>query len=243
MNNRFCFSRFKMLEKYHAKESLLFCLLLCAILSGVYLIAYYLNQAENMETAPFIKRIGLLVYMLAPCLFERPLNSYNSTLEFLLPCSTEEKYLHLWLKYCLVTPGVLILSALFLFTVTGLFQGGDLFMRDILGTFALDHSFLWMTTVFQPVFFTGYFLFKKRVLLKSLASTIALFLTTALLIGLLEYMVPAKVEINNALANPIYNFPVSATYRFLIHLSTFFPVCFVVGMWIVSYRLLKEKEI
>lgn len=243
MNNRFSLSRFKTLERYHAKENVWFCLLLFAIASGTYLIAFYLNLAENMQTAPFIKRIGLLIYMLAPCLFERPLNSYHSTIDFLLPCSTIEKYLHLWLKYCLVTPVILILSTLFLFTVSRLFQGSDLFIRDVCGSFSFDYSFICMTTVFQPIFFTGYFLFKKKALLKSLLSIIAFLLTSTLFISLLEYLLPEKIEINNLLANPIYNFPVSGTYSFLIHASTFFPIIFVIGMWITSYRLLKEKEI
>lgn len=239
----FSLSRFKTLEQYHAKESLLFCLLLFTIISGTYLIAFYLNQAENMETAPFIKRIGLLVYMLSPCLFERKLNSYNSTLEFLLPCSPFEKYLHLWLKYCLATPVVILLSTLFLLTASRIGQGGDLFIRDLLGTFSGDYSFLWMTAVFQPVFFTGYFFFRKKALLQSLLSTIAILLTSAILVSLLAGILPEKVEINNLLANPIYSFPVSGKYSFLIQASTFFPVFFVVGMWIASYRLLKEKEI
>lgn len=243
MNDIFSIKRFKALEKYYAKETLWFCFLLFSIMAGTYLVAFYLNLAENMESAPFVKRIGLLLYMFSPCLFEKKLDSYNSMLDFLLPSSAFEKYLHIWLKYYLITPVMIILSTFFLFTITGMLQEGDLFVHEILTTFSFDYSFIWMITVFQPVFFTGYFLFKKRPFLMSFLSTVALIFSSGLLISMLNFLIPEKVEINNWLSNPIYSFPVYGAYRFFIPATTFFPIVFVVALWITSYRLLKEKEI
>jgi hypothetical protein len=243
MNRYFNFRRFFALEKYYAKETIIFCILLFSIIAGTYIITLYLNVSESIDSAPFVKRIGLLLFMFSPCLFEKRMNSYNSVLDFMLPSSVLEKYLHLWIKYYIISPMVITLSVILMFFITKILFGGQMFVNEVLSAFSFDYSFIWLIAVFQPVFFTGYFLFKKKFFLKSLTSSLIIIIISVTIISLMEYFIPEGVEINNLLANPIYNFPLSDEHQFAIEVSTFFPLIFVVGLWISSYMLFKEKEI
>lgn len=243
MNNKFSLKRFCALEKYYAKETIIFCVILFSIITGTYIITLYLNVSENVDSAPFVKRIGLLLFLFSPCIFERRMNSYNSILDFMLPSSVFEKYLHIWIKYYLISPIVIISSILLMFFITRTFLSEDIFTYKVMSTLNFDYSFIWLTAVFQPVFFTGFFFFRKRFFLKSLFASIITVIISVTIISAMGYFIPENVEINNLLANPIYSIPLSEKFHLLIKISTFFPLLFVASLWVSSYILFKEKEI
>lgn len=243
MKNKFSFNRFCALEQYYAKETIVFCVILFSIISGTYLITLYLNISENIDSAPFVKRIGLLLFLFSPCIFERRMNSYNSILDFMLPSSVFEKYLHIWIKYYLISPMVIVLSIMLMFFLNKILINDNAFSYETINTFRFDYSFIWLIAVFQPVFFTGYFFFKKRFFIKSLCISFIIIIASVAIISIMEYFIPDGVVINNLLANPIYSVPLSKEFDFLINISTFFPLVFVIGLWISSYMLFKEKEI
>jgi hypothetical protein len=239
MKNKFYFKRFCALERYHAKETMRYGVLLFSIILGTYLVTCLLSYMGHTDSTLFVKRIGLLLFLFAPCLFERKMNSYNSVIDWMLPASVLEKYLHIWLKYYVITPVVIIVSSALLFAVNQSLPGNEPVIYE---TLMVDYSSVWLVAVFQPIFFTGYFFFEKRNFIYSLLISITLLLVSGVIISVMETFMPENMEINNLLTNPIYSIQLPKRYQMLITASTYAPILFAIGLWMSSYRLLKERN-
>lgn len=256
MNATFNLKRFFLLEQYKKQETGLHLLWSAGIVLGICLLcimydinkggSYYSVQTQGSE----LSRYTLWFLCLAPCLLETGITKHNSTLYLLLPASAFEKYLHLWIKYLIVLPLFCILLILLIkgaLTLTGIsylqhFSASihfDIIHKDQMLVYSL----------LQGIFFTGCFAYKQRLLIKSFAVFCLCILVSLGIIGLLASWAFPSENIHgywmaNIAAYPIYNFPVSPRAEAIIAFCNYAtPVVFLLGSWISSYFLLKEKQL
>lgn len=256
MNATFNLKRFFLLEQYKKQETGLHLLWSAGIVLGISILcmmydinkggSYYSGATQGSD----LSRYALWFLCVAPCLLETGITKHNSTLYLLLPVSAFEKYLHLWIKYLLILPLFCILLILFIkgvLTLTGISYLQH-FSASI--NFDIIHKSQMLTySLLQGIFFTGCFAYKQKMLIKSFA-VFCLFIMVCLgIIALLaSWVFPSEnvhgYWMSNIAAYPIYNFPISSGAEAVIVFCNYAtPVAFLIGSWISSYFLLKEKQL
>lgn len=255
MNATFNLKRFLLLEQYNLQETckhllwsacIVFSICLLCILFDLNHGAVYVSSQSSATS--FVKyTIGFL--LIAPCLLETNLTKRNSTLYILLPASVFEKFLHIWIKYLLLLP---VFCALLILCLKGLFSLTDItylniFSRDI-ASYIISKDYIITFSILQATFFIGYFGFKRQLLLKSLAISVAIFSICMGIILLIITLMPEKAPecywVDNLGTWPRTNYPLSATTLAIVNFCNYaVPICFVLGSWISSYFLLKEKQL
>lgn len=255
MNATFNFKRFLLLEQYNLQETCKHLLWSTCIVFSICLlcILYDLNHgaaylSTQSSAASFVK-YTIWFLLIAPCLLERNLTKRNSTLYILLPTSVFEKFMHIWIKYLLLLP---LFCTLLILCLKGLFSLTDIdylkiFSRDI-ASYKTEKDYITTFSILQATFFIGYFGFKRQLLLKSLAISVAIFSICMGIILVIITIMPEKAPegywIDNLGTWPRTNYPLSAATWAVINFCNYAaPICFVLGSWISSYFLLKEKQL
>ena len=120
MNETFNLKRFLLLERYKRAETGKHLLWSGTIVLSICIlcILYDINRGGSYY-GKFTSADNLCQYILyflfaAPCLLETNLSKHTATLDILLPASTFEKFMHIWIKYFLLFPIFCVLSLLFL---------------------------------------------------------------------------------------------------------------------------------
>jgi len=252
MKDTFSFKRFTQLQRYKFPETLLHSLFFIIIVTGIYFSLLFCDAHGWHGTYGYgylVVVLTVLILAIAPCLFENSLNKYNSIFDFTLPASTFEKFLHLYLKYVILIPvlclGIIWIlnSVMSILEISGLNEFTSVVSRII-----SIKGELMIYIMLQPVFFTGYFLFSGMVLIKSIVTSI--FLSVFIGISMDEIsncLMPEihGIKIDNVLSfSPIFSFPVSGFPEILLRVCNYAgPIIYLLGLWITSYFLLREKEI
>jgi len=252
MKNIFSFKRFTLLERYKLPETLLHCLFFIIIVTGIYfslLFCKALGWHGIYGYGSLVVSITILMLAIAPCLFENSLNKYNSIFDFTLPASTFEKFSHLYLKYVILIP-VLCLGIVWILNsiMSSLEISGLNEFTSVVSRIISIKGELMVYILLQPVFFTGYFLFRDRVLIKSIVTSIFLTVFIGIIMAALSnYLMPENhiIKIDNVLSfSPIFNFPLSESSEIILRICNYGgPLIYLFGLWITSFFLLREKEI
>ena len=184
MKDVFSFKRFLMLERYKFPETKIHSLLFIIIVTGIYFLLLFCEiQDRHSRYGSLVVSLTILMLAVSPCLFENPLNKYNSIFDFTLPVSVFEKFMHLYLKYVILIP-ILCWGTIWVFnsiiSVIGLTELNE-FTSVISRIVFIKEEFM-VYIMLQPIFFTGYFLFKNRVLIKSIMASILISLFIGIII-------------------------------------------------------------
>lgn len=253
MNKFFNPKRFFLLERYKMQETGKQLLWSTAIVLSICILSvlFDINRGEsffNYQTSgENMYHYTLWFLFIAPCLLEANLTKRSSTLYLLLPASAFEKFLHIWIKYIVLLP---LFCAFVITCLKGIFSLIDitylqLFASDIT-TYGLHKDQILTFCILQAVFFTGYFYFKRQILLKSFAAVVFIFIVCLGIIAIIMSMSPSDTQgywFNNITAWPQTNVPLSPAGAAIINFCNYAaPICLVLGSWISSYFLLKEKQ-
>lgn len=255
MNATFNLKRFLLLEQYNLQETSKHLLWTACIVFSICLlcILFDLNHGaayvSKQSSAANLVKYSIWFLLIAPCLLETNLTKRNSTLYILLPASVFEKFLHIWIKYLLLLPAF---CAILILCLKGLFASTDvtylkIFSRDI-ASYETSKDYIITYSILQATFFIGYFGFKRQLLLKSLAISVAIFSicmgVILLIITLMPENAPEGYWVDNLGTWPRTNYPLSAITQAVVNFCNYaVPICFVLGSWISSYFLLKEKQL
>lgn len=250
MKDVFSFKRFIMLERYKLPETKIHSLFFIIIVTGIYFLLLFCEiQDRHSRYGSLVVSLTILMLAVSPCLFENPLNKYNSIFDFTLPASVFEKFMHLYLKYVILIP-ILCWGTIWVFnsiiSVIGLTELNE-FTSVISRIVFIKEEFM-VYIMLQPVFFTGYFLFKNRVLIKSIMASILISLFIGIIIiEIMNNLIPEThgIQINNILSfSPTFNIPLSGSAEIILKICNYAgPIIYFSGLWITSFFLFKEKEI
>lgn len=253
MNAIFNPKRFFWLEKYKMPETIAHTFLCMAIVACIYFVMLFWAYNYGFKDQIYAHRVlslSFLMMVLSPCLFERTMNKYNSVVDFILPVPTIERFVHLLLKYVLYIPIVCFTTLIVVNLILSLFGTPQLtqFATLNIESFTRKDDQIWAFMIMQPLFFTGYFLFRDKVLLKSiLLLTIFLFGCFFITEISSELFMPnnkGELWVRNLLTISVYNFSLSDSKKLVLNICTYIiPCLFVIGLWIASFLLLREKEI
>lgn len=255
MNATFNLKRFLLLEQYKKNEtgkhllwSTVMVLSICVLC-----ILYDLNRGGSYygkyTSATDLSRYVLWFLLAAPCLLETSLTKRSSTLYILLPASTLEKFLHIWIKYLLVLPiycGILLicLKAMLLLSNNHFLQ----FFAGHIIPYKIHENQILPYSIFHVAAFISYFAFTRQMALKGFAILVAVFAGN---IGIVMIMVafmpdapPDGYWMDNIVSWPRTNYPLSAAAQAIVAFCNYAaPICLVAGSWISGYFLLKEKQL
>ena len=252
MKDIFSFKRFTLLERYKLPETLLHSLFFIIIVTGIYFSLLFFDAYGwhgMYGYGSLVVLLTVLILAIAPCLFENSLNKYNSVFDFTLPASTFEKFLQLYLKYVILIP-VLCLGIIWLLNsvISSLEISGLNEFTSVVSRIISIKGELMVYIMLQPIYFTGYFLFRNRVLIKSIVTSIFLSVFVSIIMNeMSHYLMPGNhgIKIDNVLSfSPVFSFPLSESSEIILRICNYGgPIIYLLGLWITSYFLLREKEI
>lgn len=255
MNTIFNLKRFLLLEQYNRQETCKHLLWSACIVLGICILCMLLDfnrggvYLSKHSSAAELVRYTIWFLLIAPCLLESNLTKRNSTLYLLLPTSAFEKFLHIWIKYLLLLPiccALLILCLKGLLACTGITYL-QIFSADIT-SYKVQKDYFLIFSILHSAFLLGYFAFKRQLLLKSFAITVSIFIISMsiilLIVGLMPEQAPEGYWVDNLATWPRTNYPLSPATLAVVNFCNYAaPICLVVGSWISSYFLLKEKQL
>lgn len=254
MNNFFNPKRFFLLQRYKMQETGKQLLWTAAIVLSICLLSvlYDINRGEgffnNHTSGSNMYSYTLYLLLIAPCLLETGIGKRSSLLYLLLPASAFEKFLHIWIKYLILLP---LFCILLIAGLKGIFSLIDIpylqhFAGDIL-PHPIRKDQILTFCIIQSVFFMGYFFFRRQIILKSFATAILVIGICLGIITCIMYFLPDNTQgywFNSIATWPETNVPLSSAGRIIIDICNYAaPACLLLGSWISSYFLLKEKQI
>lgn len=254
MNATFNPKRFFLLERYKKQETVRHLLWSTAIVLGICLLcmmydinrgeSYYMGQTQAGEFGHYI----FWFLCLAPCLLEVNITKRTSTLYLLLPSSSFEKFLHIWLKYIVVLPAFCTLLAVCLKAILAI--SGIAYLQHFGASidFYIVHKDQMLTLcLLQGIFFTSVFAFKRNKLIYAFIALCLYLILCLAVTGFMMMFSPADTQgywMSNVVAFPIYNFALSPVASAVIAFCNYGgPALFIIGTWVSSYFLLKEKQL
>lgn len=253
MNNFFNLKRFFLLEQYKAQETGKQLLRTGAIVLSICLLSmlYDINRGEgffnNHTSGSNMYYYTLYFLLIAPCLLETNMDKRSSLMYLLLPASAFEKFLHIWIKYLMLLP---LFCMVLIAGLKGIFSLIDIaylqhFAADIL-PYPIRKDQILTFSIAQSVFFTGYFFFRRQILLKSFGTAVLIIGICLGIITCIMYFLPDDTRgywFNSIATWPETNVPLSPAGRIIIDICNYAtPACLLLGAWISSYFLLKEKQ-
>lgn len=255
MNATFNLKRFLLLEQYKMQETGKHLLWSSAIILSICIlcILYDINRGGSyygkQTSADSLYQYALWFLLAAPCLLEANLTRRSATLYMLLPASAFEKFLHIWIKYLFVLPAYCVLLIICLKGILSWSPNAYLqFFATHIVHYEIHKYQLLTIAMLHSAAFIGYFAFKQQVLLKGFAIFIACIAASMGIVLVMIAFVPHQYSeeywLNNITSWPDTNYPLSAAAQAIISFCNYAtPLCLVLGTWITSYFLLKEKQL
>ncbi|MCD8094033.1 MAG: hypothetical protein LUF01_14895 [Bacteroides sp.] len=257
MNATFNLKRFLLLERYGKQETGRHILQTAGVILGICLLCmmYDINRGgslyDHQTQGAFIWRYVMWFLCAAPCILEKNITKDSSTTYLLLPASTFEKFLHLWIKYYVLLP---VLSILLLSVLKGIFALTGIEFLQHFGNAIMLHEVhkdqIMFLCLLQGIFFASCIAFKQKKLLKAFGAFCLSILLCFGIVGLLSLIIYHGVNdsqrywMNSIISFPTYNFPVSSAAEAIVNFCNYAaPAAFIIGIWISSYFLLKEKQL
>ena len=257
MDTVFNINRFLNLEKRNIFLSRTQYLYIAASLAGLYLLSMLLHILTGSNFCEFIFFIAYVVIIGGPCFFEKTISKHGSVFDFVLPTSTFEKFLSIWIKYVIIIPGSIFLVILLLNIITGLIpiEAVQEHTADMSFSDNLRFSFIHKLLGFQSVFILGYFFFRKYAFAKTSLILLLLFVFLMFIGVIVGYLLFKGQEFGlNANMGNSENFNMGYTLgrsmsNLKIEEDTIINICdtiisiiFPIGIWIVCYFKLRETE-
>lgn len=258
MNAIFDINRFLSLEKRNMFLSKMHYVYILGGLAALYLLSMLMKVWTGSSLSALVYIAVFLVIVAGPCFFEKSRNKHASIFDFILPASTFEKFLSIWLKYVIFIPVLIYLLILLLNLLTGLIPVDAI--QQHAESMTIDGNILSRRAIFliyatQATFLGGYFYFKKYAFAKTavLIMIVSIFLMCiGIVIG--SYFLSGETLVLSAGAgqeiesyNLGYNLGAqmgSIMENSLIKtMDTIIDIIFILGMWIVCFFKLRETEI
>lgn len=258
MNAVFNVERYLKLEKRNLFFSKMHYTYILGGLIALYLLSMLTKILADASLSALIYLVAFVVIVAGPCLFEKSRNKHSSIFDFILPASTFEKFLSIWLKYVVIIPLSIFLLFFILNTITG-FIAVDA-IKEHAHSMSLNQltggtkAFFFVFGT-QAAFLGGYFYFRRY----AFAKTSVLLLLIMIVIVILGIFVGAyffkgqelSFNLNSNMSNNSYDmgYNMGMTIssfindRLLKTLDIIIDTVFVVGMWIVCFFKLRETEI
>ncbi len=169
MNTVFNINRFLKLEKRNFFLSRMSYLYIAGGIAGLYLLSMLLKILTGTSLSGLVLIAVIVVVVAGACFFEKSMSKHKSVFDFILPVSTFEKFLSIWLKYVIYIPGMILLLLFILNLITGLFpvEGMQIHAEQISLKFILITKTIITVLAMQAVFITGYFYFRKYAFAKT----------------------------------------------------------------------------
>jgi len=252
MKDRFDIIRMKNLLIYKSPELLRhtsYFLLIEAICCVMALIGIWEAGSIFAPMGKLLMLITFVLIVIAPVLFEKGKNIHNSVFDFILPVSNEEHFLYYWLKYVVFIPvaciGFLLLAKLGI----GLLNWAG--AAELAANIAIREKLienLYYIIGFQSLFLCSIFVFRKKFFIKTLFVIFLYMLFTLVLNGLLfsslffGNQIPVVNEIFSS--RPQLGYDIPGWLEALILTGKYIQwLIFPLGLWLVSYLYIKEKEV
>ncbi|MCD7977847.1 MAG: hypothetical protein LUG51_12100 [Tannerellaceae bacterium] len=243
MNEIFNINRFAAFLKQNMVFSKMTYAYMLAAVAGSFLVGICMYAYFGISIAQLIMGAITITILFGPLFFEKTITRYNGVFDFTFPVSTLEKILSLIVKYVILIP-VLLMGSLFLIVSLG-----KVIPIEDLQDFAYSFSFnlrdnreLHMLLVTQAIFVVGYFSFKRHAFIKTGLFLMALMFGLSTLFMVIIYLIAKFTNIPDVINN--------LSFQHIGADSLIFPildytVLFIlpVGLWVVSYFKLREKEI
>lgn len=262
MNAIFDIKRFCKLEKRNLSFSRMQYLYILAGFTGVYLLSMLLKVWADFSLSGFIYAGAFIVIMCGPCLFEKSRSKYTGIFEFILPASTLEKYLSIWLRYVVFIPASIGLLILVLNALTGLIpvEAIQEHARGMVVDFSpsVERSIIIILST-QATYLAGYFYFKRYAFAKTSVVLLAvsiLFFVVGITLGA-YFLKGEELAITVGAGNEVESFTAdhSMAYtlgyglasiledKLLSVVDDVISIIYIVGLWIVCFFKLRETEI
>ncbi|WP_165040695.1 hypothetical protein [Dysgonomonas sp. ZJ709] len=236
MDAIFNIKRFINLEKRNIVADRMQYLYLIAASVAIYIISTVLFVAtDSASLGDLIPILYMFVIIFAPCLLGKNISKNNSIFDFMLPASTFEKFLSLFLKYAFLIP---FLCISILFILSGI---SSILPIEALNAHAKDldlgSEISWYrihkVLVVQSIFFLGYFYFRRYAFAKVCLALILFSLVLAIVFG----SVVALYGPEHGMLK--YKFSLGVSDKWDIMSGVVLPI----GMWVISFFKLRETEI
>lgn len=262
MNSVFDINRFLKLEKRNLFFSKMQYLYIMVGFTGMYLFSVLLKIWANFSLSGFIYAGMFIVIMCGPCLFEKSRSKYSGVFDFILPVSTFEKYLSIWLRYMVLIPVLLYLLLLILNFITGLISMEAVQEHakamDIALSPSVGKAFAIILSI-QATYLAGYFYFKRYAFAKT--SILILFIGVSfMVIGTIigsyyfsgesmSFTFGAGNETESFQGNYDAGYTMGYTLASILEdpllsfMDNVISTVYIVGMWIVCFFKLRETEI
>ncbi|MCD7935561.1 MAG: hypothetical protein LUG98_01730 [Tannerellaceae bacterium] len=249
MNSIFNFNRFINYLKRDISLSKGQYIYLFAILLGAYVIALVMYLLFNVSFVMLAKMVLIGSIVFGPSLLEKTITKYNGILEFTFPVSSLERFLTLFVKYVVLLPLAGLGSYYLLTFVIELLNTGrlDKFVEEMSMQW-IGFKQVYVMFGFQSIFLLGYLSFERHPFLKTVLSCIVFTIAFAILSGI--FIMPRLFQLmtNPGMIQEAFN------VENMVNVTTFASavkeVCkyfimflFPVGLWIVGFFKIREKEI
>lgn len=262
MNAIFDINRFLKLEKRSLFFSKVQYLYILAGFIGMYLLSVLLKIWADFSLSAFIYAGLLIVIMCGPCLFEKSRSKYTGVFDFILPASSFEKFLSIWLRYVIVIPVILYLLLSVLNLATGLIPIEVVQEHAASMNISLSPSLtrgLFFILSIQAAYLAGYFYFKRYAFAKTSILILfigILFVVMTTIIGSyflsgesITFNFGAGSDVNSVHANYDTGYIVGSGLASIMEdsllsfMDNVVSIVYIFGMWIVSFFKLRETEI
>ncbi len=215
-----------------------------------FIAAKLLDSTWEFKFSNFLPIFGLGLIVCGAPFINKNLSKANSVSFLSTPASTFEKWLLLWCKSAVITPVLVVGTILLLDQISPIRTLGEIISTDYI---PVRIHFIY---AFQSIFFLGYIYFKERTLVKS-GIVIPILFTFAYMVSkvIISQFYPEIIKVNDSLNmfsilafNGFYQ---QTTDTFVETGTTIaYDIClwvikliFPVGLWVLSYIKLREREI
>jgi len=250
MNAVFNINRFLNLEKRNLlthKNQFIYASLIIIGFTLFTLLLFFIIPSLGQFVAWFIYPLCFILIACAPCFFEKNIQKNNSIFDFILPGSTFEKFLIMLINYVIILPVLCFGIVFLLVSLIGIIPLDNIeyFHESLLFE---NHIALWTIyklIVFQSIFFTGYLFFKRFSFIKTLLILIAVAIFFLVVTSIMGFTMFSNMDtFNNASTMSIHNDELSLILENKLYIpKIILGIIFPVGLWIVGFFKLREKEI
>lgn len=250
MNAVFDIKRFLKLEKRnlltHKNQFAYASLILIGITVFAVLLSLLIPMVGQV-VAFLIHPLCFFALVFAPCFFEKNLQKNNSVFDFILPGSTFEKFLIMLINYVVILPllcyGILFLL-IQLISIIPLDNIQNL-SKVLSITDNLTWEKMYKLFVLQSMSLTGYFFFKRFSFIKTLLIELFLSITILIIAAIMGFSHFSNMDtFNNASTMLIQNDGLTNGIENTLFITKIIlGVLFPLGLWIVCFFKLREKEI
>lgn len=212
--------------------------------------AKLLDATWQFQLMSLLPIIGFALIICGTPFINKNLNKANSVPFLTTPASSFEKWLLIWVKSVLITPILVIGTILLLNQISPIHA-----LKQIIDTKYITERIHFLFA-FQSVFFLGYIYFKERVLVKAAIAITMLFMLAYLISKfIISQFYPEIIEVEDSLNifsildfNGFYHRASSSYIE--TETTTVYKIClwiikliFPLGLWVLSYIKLREREI